>query len=137
MNNPELEALRAFRPQVYRLLGQRRDALFELRDASLTAAGLESPVHLSLDPSFQRCRGSIYDTLNAGTMDLATGGRPRRHGAKFVCEDPTTWPESTDEWRSDDPQYGRVWMRAWSGMHVIPQNHAKRGTRQTKSLISG
>jgi hypothetical protein len=43
MNN-QLEALRAFRPQVYRLLGQRRDALFELLDAVLTATTLESPV---------------------------------------------------------------------------------------------
>ena len=30
-------------------------------------------------------------------------GRPRRHGAKFVCDDPTTWPEPTDAWSTDDP----------------------------------
>jgi hypothetical protein len=31
-------------------------------------------------------------------------GRPRRHGAKFVCDDATTWPEPTDQWSTDDPQ---------------------------------
>jgi hypothetical protein len=31
-------------------------------------------------------------------------GRPRRHGAKFVCDDPTTWPEPTDQWSTDDLQ---------------------------------
>jgi hypothetical protein len=33
-----------------------------------------------------------------------TGGRPKRHGAKFACDDPTTWPEPTAEGKGDDPQ---------------------------------
>jgi hypothetical protein len=287
MNNPELEALRAFRPQVYRMLGQRRDALFDTLDAILTANILESPVYLSLAPSFQRHWGSIYDALNAGTMDLPgierlvaeypletpttwyavdasvwprcdaetspergyyhhhsrhshgqpivagwnyswlvqtpercaswtapmrmrrmtpgensnqvaaeqvrsllrqrshaklpiisfdagydpvqlgvaladrhdalcllvrlrsgrcfyadppvgpTGGRPRRHGAKFVCDDPDTWPVPSAAWRETDPRYGVVQLRAWHGLHAIPQNHAARGTRHAKPVVRG
>ncbi len=71
MHTPELEELRAFRQHVYPLLGCRRDALFDLLDALLSAPSLETPAHLSLAPSCQRGWGSVYDALNAGTMDQA------------------------------------------------------------------
>jgi hypothetical protein len=66
-----------------------------------------------------------------------TGGRPRRHGSKFVCDDPTTWPRPTQEWSTTDAQYGGVRLQCWSGLHAIPQNHAKRGTRQARPLVRG
>ena len=288
MNTPDLEELRAFRHQVYPLFGCRRDALFELLDAILTAPTIETPAHLSLVPTCQRGWGSLYDALNAGTMhgeqleqliasypltterawyavdasvwprcdaetspvrgyyphpyrhshgqpivagwnyswlvqlpshcsswtaplrmrritpgenvnvvaaeqirswlkqappapdatlpifsfdagydavqltlaladaplgllvrlragrcfyadptaQLATG-RPRRHGAKFICADPTTWPEPTDAWSCDDPRYGHVQLQAWSGLHPLPQQHATRGTRGPRPLVRG
>src|SRR5215469_14942426 len=58
-----------------------------------------------------------------------TGGRPRRHGSKFACDDPTTWPKPTQEWSTTDAEYGQVRLQCWSGLHPIPQIHAKRGTR--------
>ena len=292
MQTPELEGLRAFRQQVYTRFGCRRDALFELLDALLTAPTIETPAHLSLLPSCQRGWASLYEALNAGTMDLRqlealvaayplatetawyavdarvwprcdaetspergyyphpyrhshgqpivagwnyswlvqvpnrcsswtaplrvrrmrpgenanavaaeqirswlgqappavpparapifsfdagydsvqvslalanepvcllvrlrtgrcfyadpitqpTTGRPRRHGAKFVCADPTTWPEPTDQWSTDDPAYGHVQLHAWSGLHPIPQQHAQRGTRaqpRARPLVRG
>ncbi len=302
MNTPEWEALRAFRHQVYPLFGRRRDALFEMLDemldAVLSAPSLETPAHLSLTPTCQRGWGSLYDALNAGTMDLpgletlissypvalvdpqhpqtvwyavdasvwprcdaetspdrgyyhhpyrhshgqpivagwnyswlvqlprrcsswtaplrvrriipgensnlvaaaqirswlgqaspATSassatplpiftfdagydpvqlslalddlpvcllvrlragrcfyadptsqpqiGRPRRHGAKVVCDDPTTWPTPSSEWSTTDPQHGRVCLQVWSGLHATPQNHATRGTRQPRPLVRG
>ncbi len=290
MNTPELEELRAFRHQVYRRFGCRRDALFELLDALLTAPTIESPAHLSLVPTCQRGWGSLYDALNAGTMDLKrlealvasyplasapawyavdasvwprcdaetspqrgyyphpyrhshgqpivagwnyswlvhlpsrcsswtaplrvrrmtpgenpnavaaeqirswlhqappaagpdaplpifsfdagydpvqlslaladqpicllvrlragrcfyadptaqpTTGRPRRHGAKFVCAASATWPEPTDQWSTAEAQYGRVQLQAWSGLHSIPQQHAQRGTRSPRPLVRG
>ena len=288
MNDQNLEALRTFRSHVYRSFGCRRDALFELMDALLSTPVIESPVYLSVAPTFQRRWGSVYDALNQGTMDgavladliaqhpLATEtewyavdasvwprcdaetspergyyhhptrqshgqpivagwnyswlvqipercaswvaprqvqrmqpgknvnqvaaeqvrtllqrrtcdqepplvtfdagydpvqlgvaldqeavcllvrlrsgrcfyappdstdaaptGRPRRHGAKFACDDPTTWPLPTEEWTHIADQYGRVQVRAWAGFHAIPQNHAKRGTRQAKPIVTG
>ena len=286
MNTPEWEALRAFRQQVYTLFGCRRDALFELLDAVLSASSLETPAHLSLTPTCRRGWGSLYDALNAGTMDLmrlerlvastrrdqqtcwyavdasvwprcdaetspergyyhhpyrhshgqpivagwnyswlvqlpqrcsswtaplrvrriipgenstavaaeqirswlsqafpapplpiftfdagydhvhlsrALGdlpvcllirlragrcfyadptsqlptGRPRRHGAKFVCDDPTTWPAPSAAWTNTDLRHGRVCVQAWAGLHAVPQNHATRGTRQARPLIRG
>ena len=68
---------------------------------------------------------------------MPTGGRPRRHGTKFVCDDPTTWPHPTDRWTTCEPQYGQVHVQAWSGLHAIPQNHVQRGTRQAKPVVTG
>jgi hypothetical protein len=70
----------------------------------------------------------------------ALTGRPRRHGAKFVCDDPTTWPEPTEQWSTDDLQYGHVQLQTWSGLHPIPQLHAQRGTRtqpHARPLVRG
>jgi len=67
----------------------------------------------------------------------AATGRPRRHGAKFTCDQPSTWPPPTDEWVQGETEYGQVHLRAWAGLHAIPQNHPKRGTRQAKPLVTG
>ena len=292
----EWEELRDFRQQVYTLFGCRRDALFETLDAVLSAPTLETPAHLSLAPSCQRGWGSLYDALNAGTMDLQrlerlvasypfeteTGwytvdasvwprcdaetspdrgyyhhpyrqshgqpivagwnyswlvqippqcsswtaplrvrrmtpgenlnqvaaeqirswldqarlaapastappiftfdagydpvqlslalvgqcqpvrllirllirlragrcfyadptsqphtGRPRRHGAKFVCDDAATWPAPTDDWSTDDPRYGHVHLQAWDGLHPPGRQHPQRGTRRPRPVIRG
>jgi DDE superfamily endonuclease len=64
-------------------------------------------------------------------------GRPRRHGSKFVCDDPTTWPAPTSQWSASDGPYGWVHIQCWSGLHAIPQRHAKRGTRQGRPIVRG
>jgi hypothetical protein len=46
-----------------------------------------------------------------------TMGRPRRHGARFACADPTTWPPADAELTTHDPRYGTVEVRAWHGLH--------------------
>ena len=64
-------------------------------------------------------------------------GRPRRHGAKFVCENPATWPVLRRVWTSTEPHHGRVCVQAWSGLHAAPQNHTTRATRLPRPLIRG
>ena len=64
-------------------------------------------------------------------------GRPRRHGRKFACDDPTTWWGPTAEHREEHAQYGRVRVRAWAGMHAKTQNHPNRGSRRTKPTVRG
>src|SRR5918994_6570409 len=44
-------------------------------------------------------------------------GRPRRHGPKMRCKDPSTWPEPSAEYRCEDAGYGSVRVRAWAEMH--------------------
>ena len=38
-------------------------------------------------------------------------GRPRRHGRKLACDDPTTWRAPTGEHREEHAQYGAVRVR--------------------------
>ncbi len=90
MHTSEIEALRAFRYHVYRILGCRRDALFDLIDAVLTTPVIESPAHLSLAPVFQRHWGSVYDARecrNDGSSCLrcADHAVSAPHHDRMVC----------------------------------------------------
>jgi hypothetical protein len=40
------------------------------------------------------------------------GGRPRRHGARFNCADPDSWPTTTATLTCQDDQYGTVTVAA-------------------------
>src|SRR5260370_11839361 len=102
MNTPEREGLRAFRQQVYTRLGCRRDALFDLLDALLSAPSIETPAHLSLAPRCQRGWGGAYDALNAGTMDLADLERlvasyPLATETAWYAVDASVWPRCDAE----------------------------------------
>ena len=65
------------------------------------------------------------------------GGRPRRHGAKFDCARPETWPEPGTRHVAADPQYGTVEVRAWAGLHPKQQAHPGRGTRKPRPIVRG
>jgi hypothetical protein len=65
------------------------------------------------------------------------GGRPRRHGAKFACADPTTWPTPTATLVCQDDQYGTVTVAAWSGLHPKQQRHPGHGTRRPRPIVRG
>ena len=99
---PEWEELRAFRQEIYPLFGCRRDALFELLDAVLSAPTIETPAHLSLARSCQRGWGSLYDALNAGTGDLKDLERliasyPLATQARWYAVDASVWPRCDAE----------------------------------------
>jgi hypothetical protein len=65
-----LDDLRTFRDSLYRCFDRRADALFELADALLTAAGtVPSPVHLSLATAHRRGWGSLYAALSRGRIE--------------------------------------------------------------------
>jgi hypothetical protein len=54
-----------------------------------------------------------------------TVGRPRRHGAKFACADPASWPTPDAALACDDPRYGRVEVAAWSRLHPKLANRGR------------
>jgi hypothetical protein len=64
-------------------------------------------------------------------------GRPRRHGPKMKCSDPSTWPEPSAEHRCEDDGYGSVRVRAWAKMHPKVHNHARKGTRGPLPIVVG
>src|SRR3712207_9476376 len=89
-----LQRLQRFRGELYRCLGRRRDALFELVDAMLAAEAMPSLPHLSLVPTHRRGWRSVYAALAAGEVDaqrLAELLLAHRGGAApvFVVDDCT------------------------------------------------
>jgi len=65
-------------------------------------------------------------------------GRPRRHGHKFACDAPQTWPTPADELTVEDAQYGTVRVRAWTGLHPKTHGqHAKRDARGRRPIVRG
>jgi len=68
MESPD--ALRTSHRSLYECFHRRRDALFELADAILSADGaVPSPAHLSLQASHRRGWGSLYAALDRGRID--------------------------------------------------------------------
>jgi DDE superfamily endonuclease len=65
------------------------------------------------------------------------GGRPRRHGAKFNCGDPTTWPVPTVTLVCQDDQYGTVTVAAWSGLHPKQHRHPGYGSGRPRPIVRG
>jgi hypothetical protein len=64
-------------------------------------------------------------------------GRPRQHGAKFVCQQPATWPTPTAEHTEEDGLYGQVHVRAWANLHALNQIHPGRGSHRTRRVVRG
>jgi len=65
-------------------------------------------------------------------------GRPRRHGHKFTCDAPASWPTPADELTVEDEQYGTVRVRAWTGLHPKTQGeHAQRDARGRRPIVRG
>ncbi len=64
-------------------------------------------------------------------------GRPRRHGPKMKCNDPSTWPEPSTEHACEDAGYGFVRVRVWAKMHPKVQNHEGRGSRGPLPIAVG
>ena len=67
----------------------------------------------------------------------ANPGRPRRHGPKMKCNDPSTWPKPTSEYACEDPGYGSVRVRAWAEMHPKVHNHERKGSRGPLPVVVG
>jgi hypothetical protein len=103
-------------------------------DSAQLTQGLEAlPVAILVRLRADRC--FYADPLP--TTPSPKGGRPRKHGAKFVCQDPGSWPTPAAEHRVEDDQYGTVRVRAWAGLHPKQQAHPTRGTRKTRPIVRG
>jgi hypothetical protein len=67
----------------------------------------------------------------------ACTGRPRRHGPKMRCADPSTWPEPSAEHVYEDAGYGTVRVRAWANLHPKVRAHEGRGSRGPLPIVVG
>jgi hypothetical protein len=151
---PAYHTLQTFRQKLYQALGRRRDALFELTDAALTAAGPTTVVRLSLEPAFRRRWPSAPDALADGTLDpercrallRTTLAQHEPADRPIWALDGTTWPRPAAHTSAERtyahrptpgiPQHGLVpgWEYQWlvvvpasGGSWVLPLDVARRG----------
>jgi hypothetical protein len=101
---------------------------------------------VKLQQGLQRSRCQILLRLRAGRRFFgdpslagppAHTGRPRRHGPKMKCSDPSTWPEPSAEYACEDAGYGAVRVRAWAKMHPKVCAHEGRGSRGPLPIVVG
>src|SRR5215210_6466985 len=95
----DLAALRAFRAELYGCFRRRRDALFELLDAMLTAGPYPSLPHLSLTPGHRRGWGSVYAALRRGHVHVEALRalllrQPMPAGPPLYAVDVSVWPRT-------------------------------------------
>ena len=64
-------------------------------------------------------------------------GRPRRHGPRMKCADPSTWPQPSTEYTCEDAGYGVVRVRAWANLHPKVRAHEGRGSRGPLPIVVG
>jgi hypothetical protein len=67
----------------------------------------------------------------------APTGRPRRHGPKMKCADPSTWPQPSSQYKCEDAGYGSVRVRAFSKLHPKVRAHEGRGSRGPLPILVG
>lgn len=99
---------------------------------------------VQVQQGLEGCQGQILVRLRAGRCFYADPsgppaptGRSRRHGRKFECKDPASWPEPSAEHACEDAGYGKVRVRAWANLHPKVQAHAGRGSRGPTPIVRG
>jgi hypothetical protein len=66
-----------------------------------------------------------------------TVGRPRRHGARFACADPTSWPEPDQQHTVRDSRYGTVHVTAWHGLHPKLAGRGRWADHDDPPIVAG
>src|SRR4051794_30448712 len=64
-------------------------------------------------------------------------GRPPRHGARFLCADPSSWPVPDQTLDTEDEQYGRVQVACWSGLHPKLAGRGRWTDRAPPPIVTG
>jgi hypothetical protein len=66
-----------------------------------------------------------------------TVGRPRRHGARFGCADPTGRRAPDAELSTHDPRYGAISVQAWHGLHPRLQGRGRWAGDDAPPIVRG
>jgi len=98
-----------------------------------------------LQRGLRGCHVQILVRLHSGrvfyadplTPERRPVGRPFVHGKKFDLKDPQTWHEPSAEHRSEDAGYGKVRVRAWSGLHPKTRRAGERYGSESAAVVRG
>jgi hypothetical protein len=84
------------------------------------------PIAIGHDLAEERCevlcriredRVFYADAPTRPNRPATTGGRPPRHGKRWKCSDPKSWPKPSANLVASDSRYGKITVTAWPGMH--------------------
>ena len=130
---PEQDANDAAAEQIRALVSRlaRRDAGGSEPPLFVFDAGYD-PVRLQQD--LEVCHAQILVRLHSTRAFYADPPKPERrpvgrpfvHGKKFDLKDPSSWHEPSAEHCSEDAGYGKVRVRAWSGLHPKTRRAGER-----------
>jgi len=67
----------------------------------------------------------------------ARRGRPRRHGTRFDCKQPATWPAPRAHLTTCDDSYGTVTVTAWGGLHPQLAARGRWAGRDRPPIVRG
>lgn len=98
-------------------------------------AGLGAALEAHGEAVLVRVRANRCFYAEPGPLPPGTPGRPPRHGARFACHDPSTWPVPSATHQEEDARYGTVVVQAWAGLHAIPRDHPNRGRSDARHLV--
>jgi hypothetical protein len=98
-----------------------------------------------LQRNLEGCRAQILVRLHSGRVFYADPpipkrqpiGRPCRHGEKFDCKNPSTWPAPDRDHRCTTADYGLVRVRSWSGLHPKTRRAAERYGSESACVVRG
>ena len=92
-------------------------------DAGYDAAGLSHGLAGTRAEVLVRIAETRVFHPDPPARNAATMGRPRRHGARFVLSDPSTWTPPDATAHLFDHRYGRIAVSAWHNLH--PKLHGR------------
>lgn len=99
---------------------------------ALTDALSQVPAHLVV-----RIRGARVFYTEPTPPAPGTRGRPRRHGTRFGCADPASWPTPHAQQSADDSRYGTVQVSAWHGLHPKLAGRGRWAAAAAPPIVTG
>lgn len=98
-----------------------------------------------LQQGLEGCRAQLLVRLHSTRVFYADRtvprchpvGRPFVHGNKFDFKDSSSWHRPSAEYGSEDAGYGKVRVRAWSGLHPKTRRAGERYGSKSAAVVRG
>jgi hypothetical protein len=125
-NDVAAEQIRALVGRLARRNAGGSDALLFVFDAGYDPVRLQQNLEGQSAQILVRLHSSRVFYADPPTLECRPVGWPFVQGKKFDLKDPASWHEPSAEHFSEDAGYGKVRVRAWSGLHPKTRKAGER-----------
>ena len=119
------------------LLGDNGDVPLFVFDAGYDPIALGHGLAAERAQVLVRIRNDRVFHPDPDPAQRGTVGRPRRHGNRFACNTPDTWPDPDDQLVVDDARYGHVRVQAWTGLHPKLSRRGRWADYDSPPIVRG